>query len=217
MEDRKHCPGGCADSASSRESVRMRFLGTTGACWTLSAGSRGRERSEDCKAGDAEHSRREQLWLGVTAHPSPEWIARQLTEAYGWHQAPRYIIRDRDRVYGGVFARRLRAMGIRDRPIAARSPWQNGCAERLIGSVRRDCLDHVVVFGERHLRHLLKSYQKILQRGPAPHPLIPAEGRAVPPAVQSVGQTLAVKFWAGCTTNISEREFPTGTGNEITI
>ena len=166
MEDRKHRPGGCADSASSRESVRMRFLGTTGACWTLSAGSRGRGRSEDCKAGDAEHSRRELLWLGVTAHPSPEWIARQLTEAYGWHQAPRYIIRDRDRVYGGVFARRLRAMGIRDRPIAARSPWQNGCAERLIGSVRRDCLDHVVVFGERHLRHLLKSYQKYYNEGP---------------------------------------------------
>ena len=144
----------------------MRFLGTTGACWTLSAGSRGRGRSEDCKAGDAEHSRRELLLLGVTAHPSPEWIARQLTEAYGWHQAPRYIIRDRDRVYGGVFARRLRAMGIRDRPIAARSPWQNGCAERLIGSVRRDCLDHVVVFGERHLRHLLKSYQKYYNEGP---------------------------------------------------
>jgi hypothetical protein len=75
------------------------------------------------------HSRRELLWLGVTANPSAEWIARQLTEAYGWQQAPRYIIRDRDCVYGGVFARRLRAMGIRDRPIAARSPWQNGCAE----------------------------------------------------------------------------------------
>jgi hypothetical protein len=65
------------------------------------------------------HSRRELLWLGVTANPSAEWIARQLTEAYGWQQAPRYIIRDRDCVYGGVFARRLRAMGIRDRPIAA--------------------------------------------------------------------------------------------------
>ncbi len=79
------------------------------------------------------HTRRELLWLGVTAHPSAEWIARQLTEAYGWQPAPRYIIRDRDCVYGGVFLRRLRAMGIRDRPIAPRSPWQNGCAERLIG------------------------------------------------------------------------------------
>jgi transposase InsO family protein len=106
------------------------------------------------------HSRRELLWLGVTAHPSAEWIARQLTEAYGWQQTPPYIIRDRDCVYGDVFIHRVRAMGIRDRPIAPRSPWQNGHAERLIGSIRRDCLDHVVVFGERHLRHLLGSYQK---------------------------------------------------------
>jgi hypothetical protein len=83
------------------------------------------------------HSRRELLWLGVTAHPSAEWIARQLIEACGWQQAPRYIIRDRDCVYGEVFLRRLRAMGIRDRPIAQRSPWQNGCAERLIGSIPR--------------------------------------------------------------------------------
>ena len=69
------------------------------------------------------------------------------------------IVRDRDAVYGDVFLRRLRAMGIRDRPTTPRSPWQNGYAERLIGSIRRDCLDHVVVFGERHLRHLLRSYQ----------------------------------------------------------
>ena len=100
------------------------------------------------------------LWVGVTAHPSGEWIAHQLTEAYGWQQAPRYIVRDRDCVYGEVFTRRVRAMGIRDRPIAPRSPWQNGYAERLIGSIRRDCLDHVIVFGDRHLRHLLSSYQK---------------------------------------------------------
>jgi hypothetical protein len=105
------------------------------------------------------HCRRELLWLGVTAHPSAEWIAGQLTEACGCREAQRYIVRDRDGAYGQVFTRRLRAMGIRDRPISARSPWQNGCAERLIGSIRRDCLDHVLVFGEEHLRHLLKSYQ----------------------------------------------------------
>jgi transposase InsO family protein len=107
-----------------------------------------------------QHGRRQILWLGVTAHPTAEWIACQLTEAYGWTLAPRYLIRDRDAVYGEVFKRRLLAMGIRDRPTAARSPWQNGYAERLIGSIRRGCLDNVVVFGERHLRHLLKSYQK---------------------------------------------------------
>ena len=107
-----------------------------------------------------QHRRRVLVWLGVTEHPSAEWIARQLTEAYAWAQAPRYMVRDRDGAYGDVFIRRLRAMGIRDRPIAPRSPWQNGHAERLIGSIRRDCLDHVVVFGERHLRHLLGSYQR---------------------------------------------------------
>jgi transposase InsO family protein len=105
-----------------------------------------------------QHRRRKILWLGVTAHPSAEWVARQLTEACGWENTPRYIIRDRDGVYGDVFIRRLRAMGIRDRPTAPRSPWQNGYSERLIGSIRRDCLDHVIVFGERHLRHVLRSY-----------------------------------------------------------
>ena len=104
------------------------------------------------------HGRREILWIGATAHPSAEWIARQLTEAFGWEETPRYIIRDRDRAYGDIVVRRLRAMGIRDRPTSPRSPWQNGYCERLIGSIRRDCLDHVVVFGERHLRHLLRSY-----------------------------------------------------------
>jgi hypothetical protein len=104
------------------------------------------------------HDRRQILWLGVTAHPTAEWISHQLTEAYGWKVAPRYIIRDRDGVYGDVFIRRLRAMSIHDRPTAPRSPWQNGYCERAIGSIRRECLDHVVVFGERHLRHLLRSY-----------------------------------------------------------
>ena len=87
----------------------------------------------------------------MTARPTAEWILHQLTEAYGWKVAPRYIIRDRDAVYAEVFIRRLRAMSIRDRPTTPRSPWQNGYCERAIGSIRRDCLDHVVVFGERHL------------------------------------------------------------------
>src|SRR5262245_7515693 len=106
------------------------------------------------------HSRREILWLGVSAHPSAQWIGRHLSEAYGWQQAPQYVVSDRDCVYGEVFIRRLRAMGIRDRPISPRSPWQNGYAERLVGSIRRDCLDHVVVFSERHLCHLLRLYQR---------------------------------------------------------
>jgi transposase InsO family protein len=104
------------------------------------------------------HDRRRLLWLGATTHPTAEWIARQLTEACGWDEAPRYLVRDRDRSYGEVFVRRVRAMGIRDRPTSPRSPWQNAYAERLIGSIRRECTDHVIVFGERHLRHLLGSY-----------------------------------------------------------
>ena len=106
------------------------------------------------------HGRRQILWVGVTAHPTAEWIANQLTAACGWEQAPRYLIRDRDGAYGEVFIRRLRSMGIRDRPTSPRSPWQNGYAERLIGSIRRECVDHIIVLGERHLRHVLLSYMK---------------------------------------------------------
>jgi transposase InsO family protein len=79
-------------------------------------------------------------------------------EASGWGQVPRYLIRDRDRAYGEIVIRRLRSMGIRDRPTSPRSPWQTGYAGRLIGSIRRECLDHVAVFGERHLRQVLLSY-----------------------------------------------------------
>jgi transposase InsO family protein len=104
------------------------------------------------------HGRRQWLSFGVTSNPTAEWLARQLTEAFPWDQAPRYLIRDRDKSYGQVFLRRLHAMGIRDRPIAPRSPWQNAYAERLIGSIRRECLDHVIVFGEAHLRRILTKY-----------------------------------------------------------
>jgi transposase InsO family protein len=101
------------------------------------------------------HGRRQILWFGVTAHPTAEWLANQLTAACGWEQLPRYLIRDRDACYGGIFVRRVRSLGIRDHPTSPRSPWQNGYVERLIGSIRRECLDHVVVVGEQHLRHIL--------------------------------------------------------------
>src|SRR3954452_19015055 len=85
-----------------------------------------------CQVHVLGHARRRILWLGVTAHPNAEWIARQVSEACGWDAAPTYLGRDRDRVYGEAYTRRLRAMGIRDRPTAPRSPWQNGYSERLI-------------------------------------------------------------------------------------
>ncbi len=103
--------------------------------------------------------RRELVWLNVTAHPTAEWIAHQITEAFPWDEAPLYLIRDNDALYGSAFRRRLRAMGIRDRPIAPGSPWQNGIVERLIGSIRRECLHHVLIFGEAHLRHILREYR----------------------------------------------------------
>src|SRR5260370_690363 len=102
--------------------------------------------------------RRDLVWINVTTNPTAEWIARQLTEAFPWDASPGYMIPDRDRISGTVVTRRLRAMGIRDKPIAPSSPWQNGFAERLIGSIRRECLDHVIVSGEAHLRRILKSY-----------------------------------------------------------
>jgi transposase InsO family protein len=104
------------------------------------------------------HERRRLISLSVTDHPTAEWIARQITEAFPWDKAPDFLIRDRDGCYGYALRRRLAAMGIRDHPTAPRSPWQNGHAERLIGSIRRECLDHVVVFGEAHLRRILAAY-----------------------------------------------------------
>jgi transposase InsO family protein len=104
--------------------------------------------------------RRELVWISVTTHPTAEWVARQITEAFPWNEPPRYMIRDRDRIYGAVVTRRLRAIGIRDKPITPGSPWQNGFAERLIGSIRRECVDHIIVLGEAHLRRTLKSYAR---------------------------------------------------------
>ena len=102
--------------------------------------------------------RRSILWIGVTTNPTAQWLAHQITEAFPWDTAPTFLIRDNDCAYGEVFTRRVRSMGIRDRPIAPRSPWQNGYVERAIGSIRRECLDHMIVWSEAHLRRVLKEY-----------------------------------------------------------
>src|SRR2546426_4565545 len=104
------------------------------------------------------HDRRRLVHFNVTEHPSAEWTARHLVEACGPEETPRYLIRDRDQVYGERFWRQAKTLDIREVVIAPRSPWQNAYAERLIGSIRRECLDHVVVIGERHLKGILWEY-----------------------------------------------------------
>jgi Integrase core domain len=104
------------------------------------------------------HGRRQLLWFAVTRHPTAEWLAQQIVEAFPWGTAPTYLVRDNDGAYGQAFINRVRTMGIRDHPISPRSPWQNPYVERLIGTLRRDCLDHVLIFGERHLRGVLTLY-----------------------------------------------------------
>jgi putative transposase len=104
------------------------------------------------------HERRQVIHCNVTEHPTAEWTAQQVVEAFPWDEAPRYLLRDRDCIYGTSFRQRVRHMGIEEVVIAPRSPWQNPYVERLIGSIRRDCLDHVIVLHERHLRRLLAGY-----------------------------------------------------------
>ena len=104
------------------------------------------------------HDRRKIVSFAVTTHPTAEWVARRISEAFPWDSAPRYLVRDRDRSYGEVFQRRVQTMGIRDRPIAPRSPWQNAYVERLIGSIRRECLDHLIIVNDAHLRRALSAY-----------------------------------------------------------
>ncbi len=147
------------------------------------------------------HGRRQILWFGVTAHPTAEWMANQMTEACSWEQPPRYQIRDRDGAYGEIFVRRLRSMGIRDRPTSPRSPWQNGYAEQLIGSIRRECADRIIVLGERHLRHVLLSHMKYYNETRTPLSLekdTPCRAPSRP-----LVTFFAVRSWAGCITNIS--------------
>jgi transposase InsO family protein len=104
------------------------------------------------------HDRRRVVHFNVTAHPTAEWTAQQVVEAFPFDEAPRYLIRDRDGIYGNVFHERVQKMGIEETVCAPRSPWQNPYCERLVGSIRRECLDHVIVLNERHLLRILRSY-----------------------------------------------------------
>jgi putative transposase len=104
------------------------------------------------------HHRRRVLHCNVTEHPTAAWTAQQIVDTFPDDTAPPYLLRDRDAIYGDAFRQRVKGMRIQEVLTAAQSPWQNPFAERLIGSIRRDCLGHVVVLSERHLRHVLTSY-----------------------------------------------------------
>jgi transposase InsO family protein len=104
------------------------------------------------------HDRRKVLHFNITDSPSAAWTAQQLTEAFPYSSPPRYLLRDRDSIYGLEFVRRALGLGLEQKLIAARSPWQNPFVERLIGSIRRECLDHLIVLNQAHLHRLLKSY-----------------------------------------------------------
>jgi putative transposase len=110
------------------------------------------------------HQRRRIVHVNVTEHPTAAWTVPQVVEAFPWDEAPRYLWRDRDSIYGAKFRQRVRNMGSEAVRIAPQSPWQHPYVERLIGSIRRDLLDHVIVFNERHLRRLLTAYVKYPHR-----------------------------------------------------
>ena len=104
------------------------------------------------------HDRRRILHFNITAHPTAEWTAQQIVEAFPFDTAPKYLLRDRDRIYGFEFRKQVEAMGIKEVLSAPRSPWQRAYVERVIGSIRRECLDHVIVFDENSLRRALRVY-----------------------------------------------------------
>ena len=108
--------------------------------------------------------RRRVIHFNVTEHPTAAWAALQVVEAFPWDTAPRYLLRDRDAIYGRWFRRRVKNMGIEEVLTAPRSPWQNPYSERLNGSIRRECLDRVIIFSEGHLRRVLKNYFEYYNR-----------------------------------------------------
>jgi transposase InsO family protein len=136
------------------------------------------------------HERRKVIHFDVTPNPTQAWLARQVTEAFPWDTAPRFLLRDRDASYGQTFRYRVQAMAIEEVVTAPRSPWQNAYVERIIGSIRRECLDHIIIFDERHLRRMLSAYFQYHQHSrthlslckdcPEPRPIqTPSTGTAI--------------------------------------
>jgi putative transposase len=137
-----------------------------------------------------EHQRRKVLHFGVTEHPTAEWAAQQIVEAFSERDAKHYLLRDRDSIYGDKFRCRVRSLGMKEVITAPRSPWQNAFVERLIGSIRRECLDHVVVLSQRHLHHLLKNYLTYYHRSRTHLAL--AKDAPEPRAIMRQGEIIAI-------------------------
>ena len=142
------------------------------------------------------HDRRRVMHFNVTPHPTERWTAQQIVEAFPYESAPRWLIRDRDSIYSERFRRRMKGMGIEEVIIAPRSPWQNPYCKRLIGSIRRECLNHLIILNERHLLRILRSYfdyyhdsrTHLSLAGNAPNPREvepPSQGKVV--AIAQVG------------------------------
>ena len=152
------------------------------------------------------HGRRRVRHFNITAHPTAAWTAQQVVEAFPWETAPRYLLRDRDGVYGAAFRTRVAALGVEEVLSAPRSPWQSPYVERMIGSIRRECLDNVVVLHERHLRRLRTAYFEHYHRwrchqgramdSPKPRPLQSAEQGSVLEVAESGGLYRHYERWA---------------------
>ncbi len=158
------------------------------------------------------HGRRQLLWFEVTPHPTAEWLARQITEAFPWASVPAYLVRDNDGAYGHVFSRRVMVMGIRDRPISPRSPWQNGHMERLIGTLRRECLDRMLIFGEAHLRRILTLYACYYNESRTHLSL--HKDAPLGRAVQRYGKVVATPVLSGCIIATRGYDFRKGQGEK---
>jgi len=139
--------------------------------------------------------------ISVTDNPTAEWIAGQVTDAFPWDEAPYHLLRDRDGAFGQAYTGRIRAMRIRDHPTAPRSPWQNGHVERLISSIRRESLDHLIVFDEAQLRRVLKNYaSSAIRSGRISHC---TRMRPISGALKSSAPSQASRFSVGCIINMS--------------
>jgi hypothetical protein len=152
------------------------------------------------------HERRRLLWFAVTGNPTAEWLARQITEAFPWDSAAKYLVRDKDRAW-----RRIQGPRRSDRPTSFRSPWQNGLVERLIGSARHECTDHVIVFNEDHLRRILAKYATYYNEVRTHGSL----GKDAPctRAIERFGDIVPIRSSAGCTIDMHESDFSEATGD----